>query len=236
MLGSALRSEPSLHAVRPDAGMLPDDPEARVLLQRAQGAIQKWPEGFAGFRARLSVTVDGCERSGWALVGPRGCLEVDLADGDLRDWARAVLDEIAAERTPRFFKDGDGRFPIAFDAAAPDDSLGRRLLVQRGGHGLPAIAYRIDERARLRQRDVWEAGEGRVHTYEAFARTTPGRLLPARRSTVVYDAGGVVRTELIEETHRRVCHTWLPAGRRVQVRHLDATSLRCAHLDDHTLL
>ena len=30
-----------------------DDALARRFLQRAQGGFQKWPEGFAGFRAQI---------------------------------------------------------------------------------------------------------------------------------------------------------------------------------------
>jgi len=216
-----------------------DDAAARILLQRAQGALQKWPEGFPGFRAELTVTLDGRERAGSALVGPRGEVEVALADEAARDWARALLGEVVAERMPRFFKDGDGRFPIAFEAS-PDasgaDGLGPRLVVHRGAHGMPPVRYRIDERARLRECERIEGVHRRVETYESFCRATPGRVLPARRSAVVYDADGIVRTELVEDTHLRVCHTWLPATRRVQISRLDATSIREARFDAHALL
>ena len=48
----------------------PDDPGARMLLQRAQGALQKWPEGFTGFRARVTVGEEGHECSGGVIVRP----------------------------------------------------------------------------------------------------------------------------------------------------------------------
>jgi len=216
-----------------------DNAAARILLQRAQGALQKWPEGFPGFRADLTVTLDGRARAGSALIGPRGEVEVALADEAARDWARALLGEVVAERMPRFFKDGDGRFPIAFEPS-PDapgaDGLGPRLVVHRGAHGMPPVRYRIDERARLRECERVEGVHRRVETYESFCRATPGRVLPARRSTVVYDADGIVRTELVEDTHLRVCHSWLPATRRVQISRLDATTIREARFDAHALL
>jgi hypothetical protein len=236
MSPSALQSGSALGIAEPLSAPLADDRAARALLQQAQGAIQKWPEGFPGFRARLTVALDGRERSGWALVGPGGEIEVDLEADVARDWVRAVLAELTAERMPRFFKDGDGRFPIAFDPAASEDGQGSRLVVQRGAHGLSPIAYRIDERARLRQCELTDHGLRLVHTYETFCRATPGRVLPARRSIVAYDADALVRTEVIEDTHRRVCHTWLPARRWVQVSELDARSVREARFDAHTLL
>ena len=211
-----------------------DHSAARGLLQRAQGAFQKWPEGFHGFHAALTVTLEGRERTGRALVGPRGEIEITLSDAAAQEWVRAVLAEIVAERTPRFFKDGDGRFPVAFEPATGADGLGPRLIVHRGD-GTP-IRYRLDERARLRECEREEEGQRRVETYESFCRATPGRVLPARRSTVFYDTSGIVRTELIEDTHRRVCHTWLPATRRVQISRLDATSIREARFDAHALL
>ena len=215
-----------------------EDATARMLLQRAQGAIQKWPEGFPGFRARLVVTLDGRERTGSALVGPRGETRVEIGDDAARDWASAVLAEIAAERVPRFFKDADGRFPIAFEE--PLDSAGGapspRLVVHRGAHGLSPIRYQLDERARLRECERVECGERRVETYERFCRATPGRVLPARRSTVIYDADGLVRTELVEDTHLRVSHTWLPATRWMQISRLDTTVVREARFDAHALL
>ena len=98
------------------------------------------------------MTLDGRERAGSALVGPRGEVEVEISDEAAREWANAVLAEIAAERVPRFFKDGDGRFPIAFEAPldAPGGGPGSRLVVHRGAHGLSPIRYELDERARLR--------------------------------------------------------------------------------------
>ena len=128
----------------------PDDGAARILLQRAQGAFQKWPEFFGGFRARLAVNAAGSERSGWVEVGPDGAVEVALADADLSAWARTTLEALAAERRPAFFKDHDGRFPIAFDEDGPADTLGHLVVVRRGEFG--DIRYRIDDRARVRQR------------------------------------------------------------------------------------
>ena len=184
------------------------------------------------------MTLDGRERAGSALVGPRGEVEVEISDEAARDWANAVLAEIAAERVPRFFKDGDGRFPIAFEAPldAAGGGPGSRLVVHRGVHGLAPIRYELDERARLRACERSERGERRVETYESFCRATPGRILPARRSTVVYDAHGLVRTELVEDTHLRVSHTWLPATRWMQTSRLDTTVVREARFEAHTLL
>jgi hypothetical protein len=213
----------------------PDEGAARFLLQRAQGAFQKWPEAFDGFRARLAVTAEGRERAGWVEVGPRGAVDVALDEGDLAAWARETLETLAAERLPAFFKDHDGRFPIAFDEDGLADSLGRLVVVRRGG-AFGDIRYRIDERARVRQRVALEPDGLHILTYESFARATPGRILPRERSTVVTDGGRLCRRELIEDMHVRVGHAWLPAERSVRFTDLDGTRLRRLRLHHHALV
>jgi hypothetical protein len=220
-------------AAAPAQASLRDDRRARALLQRAQGALQKWPEGFTGFRARLTVAAEGLEHAGWATVRAGGAVDVDVADDGSRNWLGTFLAEIVAERTPSFFKDGDGRFPITFDEAARDP--GEEWLLVHHGPAAP-LRYRLDARGRLCQREESGAAGHHVRTYEAFVRATPGRVLPVRRSTVIYEAGRIVRSELVEDAHCCVRHAWLPAGRRLHVSHLDATTLRWARLEDHALL
>jgi hypothetical protein len=180
------------------------------------------------------VTADGRERAGWVEVGPRGAVEVALADADLAAWARTTLEALAAERLPAFFKDHDGRFPIAFDDDGLADTLGRLVVVRRGGS--TDVRYRIDERARVRQRVAVEPDGLHVHTYESFARATPGRILPRGRSTVVTDGGRLCRRELIEDTHVRVAHAWLPAERSVRITDLDGSRLYLLRLHHHALV
>ena len=214
----------------------PDDPGARMLLQRAQGALQKWPEGFTGFRARVTVGEEGHECSGGVIVRPGLAIEVDLGDCVERDWARELLETIVAERTPRFFKDGDGRHPISF-GPADDDLAGRTVLVHRGADGPVGLRYVIDAAGRLRYREERDADGRRVHTsYEAYTRATPGRVLPVRVATTVYEAERILRTELAEDTHCRVRDAWLPVGRRIQVSRLDGTRIQWARLEGHALL
>lgn len=213
-----------------------DDAAARILLHRAQGTFQKWPEVFAGFRARVTVTSEARECAGWALVGARGDVHLDLADGALAAWARDTLALLVAERMPCFFKDGDGRFPITFDPRVSSDPLGRQVVVHRGAHGSPDIRYGVDERGRVRQRTTVEADGLHVRTYETFARATPGRILPLRRSTVVSEDGRILRRELVEDAHARVGHVWLPAEHRVQLSELDGTRVHRLRLHDHALV
>ena len=85
---------------------------ARILLQRAQGFLQKWPEGFRGYRARIRCEARGCVTEGGVLVASGRDPAVELEPSDIRARIRARLIELAEERTPRFFKDGDGQFAV----------------------------------------------------------------------------------------------------------------------------
>jgi len=102
-----------------------DDALARRLLQRAQGAFQKWSQGFAGFRAQLQCQTSGQKASGWVQVLPGQRVEVHLPDAGLRRLAQTMLACLVDERMLHFFKDGDGRYPITF-AAEPGHPQGRR--------------------------------------------------------------------------------------------------------------
>ena len=150
--------------------------------------------------------------------------------------ARELLEAIAAERTPRFFKDGDGRHAISF---GPEDAdpAGRPVLVHRGADGIASLRFRIDAAGRLRRREEHDSDGRHVHTaYEAYMRATPGRVLPVRVATMAYEADHILRSEVAEDTHCLVRHAWLPSGRRVQLSQVHGATIRWARLAEHVLL
>jgi hypothetical protein len=213
-----------------------DDPLARRLLQRAQGAMQKWPEGFRGFQARLRCRDEAGAIGGEARVFAGGRVESTLPPGPLTTWAEASLRSLARARTPGFFKDGDGRFPITLD---PDDAhpRGRRVRVHADDPG--ARAYRIDAKGRLGLEERHESGRRWVVvTYDEFVRTCPGRYLPARLRIFTWDlaADTLVESADIEDATCRVDHVWLPARRRAVLARGLARRALVLELDGHTLL
>src|SRR5688500_6359348 len=131
---------------------VPNDLTARRLLQCAQGALHKWPEGFPGFAASIRCR-DGSEViAGHVRVASGGRVDVDLPEGPLALWVRCALRAISIARTPQFFKDGDGRYPITFDPSN-DDEVTRAVRVHLDGG--EARVYRIDAKGRIRyQEDI----------------------------------------------------------------------------------
>jgi len=117
-----------------------DDALARRLLQRAQGAFQKWPEGFTGCRAQLQCQTSGQKAFSGVQILPGQRVEVYLPDAGLRRLAQTILACLVDGRTPHFFKNGDGRYPITF-AAEPGHPQGRRTSVD----WLEAQKHKINE-------------------------------------------------------------------------------------------
>lgn len=212
-----------------------DDALARWLLQRAQGAFQKWPEGFAGFHAQIQCQTSGRDTSGWLQVSPGQGVEVHLPDAELRHVAQTMLARLVDERTPRFFKDGDGRYPITLDAEH-GHPFGKRIQVHRRDG--ERLAYWIDTAGRIRYVEREVEGKRMVTAFEEYRRATPGRVLPTRGTTTWFDikSGECSRSEVIIDTYRRVDHVWLPATRQVTITESNATQTVLLALDAHTLL
>jgi hypothetical protein len=196
-----------------------NDLQARRLLQCGQGLFQKWPEGFAGFTATLCCREGREHVAGDVRIFGRGRVGVRLDHGGLRAWAERSLRAISLARTPRFFKDGDGRFPISFDPRDDPEEphpVGRGVRVHLGEAAWRA--YRIDARGRIRQQEDTPP-TGRVTAYEAFERACPGRILPTRMRVLDWDAAGrsLVETAAIEDAYERRGHVWLPVCRRARL-------------------
>ena len=221
---------PSLLSV--GAAQPADDRHARCLLRQAQGTFQKWPEGFGGFRASIACqTVDGSV-GGRVTVGPRAHVAVDCDDAVVRARLYDMLAGIALDRTPRFFDEGDGQFPISF--VDTGNSSPCRIVHVHARPG--ALRYQIDPKGRVLGIERIAHGLRVVTAFGAFMRTTPGRVLPTEAATSIWEVatGTLVRSESVHDSHRRVEHVWLPSARRIAARS-DALPIVLSLLD-HELL
>ena len=151
--------------------------------------------------------------AGQVAVATPDRVDVTCDDPDLRTCLREMLWGITVDRTPRFFDEGDGRFPISF-GDGHDDALGRPVNVLAR---LGQCRYWIDGSARIRQVERIARGLRVLTTFEAFTRATPGRILPAQTTTRTWDvaSGALLSSESVHDSHRRVKHVWLPSARRI---------------------
>jgi hypothetical protein len=211
-----------------------DDPVARCLLRRAQGAFQKWPEGFRGFRALVRGETTAGAVSGVISVASPSHIQVECSDalvfGRLEDLLRTLVEQ----RMPRFFDEGDGRFPVTF-ASAPADAHGRAIDVHAPA---TALRYWVDAAIRIRRIERVARGRRVVTTFDEIVRATPGRVLPARTTISTWDLGSgiMLGSETVDDRHRRVEHTWLPLSRRIAVSTADGAPSITLSIEDHQLL
>ena len=135
-----------------------------------------------------------------------GVLGGARADRLSRSFIRTRLLEHVDERTPRFFKDGDGRFAVRSEA---DGDGERWIRVERPE---ATVRYRLDVRGRIDTVQRLEHERETLTVIEEYARATPGRVLPARRRTTTHDrrTGACLAREHVVEAHCRIEHVWLP--------------------------
>ena len=214
-------------------GPLPprDDASARRTLQLAQGELQKWPEGFPGFAAVATLRGRGRLETG-AIVVRGDDVETTLAD----PWVASLLARFAVrvvcERTPCFFKDGDGRYPVTFERA-PDGA--KQIVVHCEPH--PA-RYRLDGIGRLREIERVEDETLSVTAFQKYARATPGRVLPVSFTVSRWDVrtGALLGYEAITRRDVRVDHVWLPAGGTIDVQQGPDLDRVTIELTDHRVI
>ncbi len=219
---------------RPAAPVV-DEADARRLLQRALGALQKWPEGFRGFQARVRCGDGAREVVGEVRVFVGGAVESTLPRDPLGTWTEAGLQAVARACTPSFFKDGAGRFPITLDA---DDGhpRGRRVRVHPADGRL--WAYRIDDRSRIRLEERSDGVRRQVTVFDDFTRACPGRWLPTRWRTFTWDGRTDTLLDAVESEDAvgRRDHVWLPLRRRAVSLGQGRCQVRWLELDGHAWL
>jgi hypothetical protein len=148
-------------------------------------------------------------------VVPGGQVEAELADTSLRAFVEGALRSLSLARTPRFFKDTDGRFPLTVEE--PADPGQRRVRVHRDDG--EAVVYVLDQAGKLRREERTAGGAEIVTTYEAFMRSSPGRVLPVRFTTTYRDVArdAVERVVTVVDTYVRLEYAWVPATRQATV-------------------
>lgn len=226
---SVLHVPESIAASRPATA----DLHAARLLQRALGTFQKWPETFRGFAASVRCDTPGGGATGRVMVRPGGVVEIHLDDAPASRWVEGVLRAISLQRTPRFFKDGDGRFRCTLHPDGDGVTIVRVLAAVDD-----LRTYWIDAKGRVRRRDRTARGLRTITTYRDLQRGNPGRVLPARSCHQVLraDSGAVLSTEEVEETHRRLAHVWLPDRHTTTVSRAGGVETLVLALHDHALL
>jgi hypothetical protein len=212
-----------------------DDPKAREALRRAFENTARWPAGFKGFTADLTVNINGKEFRGPLMVkGPRE-VSVQLSDGDVQKWVQDQLAMIAVHRGPRTFEESDGKYSLTME----DDGhpLGTRLDIH-GSHSF----YRLkDNRITQINRTMSHPGMAPFAftiNVEESAVTQDNKNLTTKYTVYYFspDDGKLKNVESFTDTHVRVGGADLPATRRIISFESGSVIVKSLALTRHQLL
>jgi hypothetical protein len=204
-------------------------PSAEERLRAAHASVYRWPSGFTGFTADLTVDGAGEVLAGRLTVAPGGEHEVtfDVEETSLAEWAREELGMMVVHRTPLRFEDADGRFALRCEG---DDGAGHRIHVDDP----LASSYLIDEAGRILEISR-SPGTTRFTICILDAVPAPGGTWLSRVFSVSYwDAGrGLDRVQVFRDEYAMGRDAMLPASRRVITAHDAGVETRSIALHGH---
>jgi type 1 fimbria pilin len=190
---------------------VPNDPKARELLERAFNKTSRWPEGYGGFEADLSINVNGEVSTGKVTVKSSKEVEVTLPSEDLQKWAQGQISMIATHRGPRNFEESDGKYNLSF-AGEENHPQGPRISL---GDSMGST-YRVknDRITQINRKMPYVAFTINV---EDSALTSDDKYLTTRYSVYYFSPkdGSLANVESFSDTHVRAGNADLPSTRRI---------------------
>ena len=188
-----------------------EDPRARELLRRAFDNTSRWPDGFGGFEADLSINVNGNVTKGKVTVKSSKEVEVSFPNEDLKKWAQGQISMIATHRGPRNFDESDGKYSLSF-AGEENHPQGPRIRI---GDSMGST-YRIkdDRITQINRKMPYVAFTINV---EDSAFTQDDKYLTTRYIVYYFSPkdGSLSNVESFSDTHVRISDADLPATRRI---------------------
>ena len=188
-----------------------EDPRARKLLRRAFDKTSRWPDGFGGFEADLSINVNGNVTKGKVTVKSSKEVEVSFPNEDLKKWAQGQISMIATHRGPRNFDESDGKYSLSF-AGEENHPQGPRIRI---GDSMGST-YRIkdDRITQINRKMPYVAFTINV---EDSAFTQDDKYLTTRYTVYYFSPkdGSLSNVESFSDTHVRISDADLPATRRI---------------------
>ena len=209
-----------------------DDPQARELLRRAFEKTARWPAGFKGFAADLTLNIDGKEVMGTVIVKSAQDVVVSLDDPDLQKWATNTIAMIAVHRGPRTFDQSDGKSVLTLE---PESShpLGQTIRI----HDMLASHYRIKDDRITRINRTMGPMKFTINV-EDSTLTQDGKYLTTRYTVFYFNPqdGKLTNVESFSDTHVRIGHADLPASRRIISAENGGVAVRTLTFSNHRLL
>ncbi|MEE2986194.1 MAG: DUF3386 family protein [Nitrospinota bacterium] len=191
---------------------LEEDPQAREAMKEVFGNTARWPAGFKGFSADVTVNIGGSEATGTITVkGPKE-IETTIQGEKHKEFLSENMASIAMHRGPRSFEESDGKYKLAFgdDGAHP---LGRKLVM--GGDGMSSF-YRIKD-GRIQQINRKTPRFSFSINIEESVKNPEGKYLTHKYTVYYFNAenGSLKDVESYTDDYTRVDQADLPQFRRI---------------------
>jgi hypothetical protein len=217
-----------------------DDPAARALVKNAHERMYKWPAGFGGYRAEVTLNDEGFIAKGVVRLIPRKDAVVELSGADpvLQEWVRERLWTQGMHLAHSPFEEGDGRYVLSFDSAddqARPHPRGRRVFLTGG---------RLESWYRVKDEQYTQIGrispmtERRVNTIERYDLAPDGRQYSSHYVMTYFtlDGQAVIGMESYVNEYRDVNGIWLPRQRRISYGDQGLVRTRTIELSNHEVL
>ena len=191
---------------------LEEDPKARETLREVFGNTARWPQGFKGFTADVTVNIHGKEEVGTVTVtGPKD-IETSIKDEKLKEFVTENLASIAMHRGPRSFDESDGKYKLVFGDEGTHP-LGRSIIM--GGDGMSSY-YRVKD-GRIQQINRKTPRMAFSINIEESVKNSEDKFL-TKAYTVYYfhpEDGKLKDAESYTDKYTRVGEADLPEFRRI---------------------
>jgi hypothetical protein len=221
-----------MHKMESCSTDIKDDPEARELLRRAFEQTARWPADFKGFKADLTVNVDGKEFKGEATVRSAQDVSILLDDPDIQKWATGTIAMIAVHRGPRTFEQSDGKSVLTLERGA-GHPMGQTILI----HDTLNSHYRVKD-DRITQINRSMGPMKFTINVEDSALTQDHKYLTTRYTVYYFNPqnGALTNVESFSDAHVRVGQADLPASRRILSAENGRVSVKTLTFSNHHLL
>jgi uncharacterized protein DUF3386 len=209
-----------------------DNADARAALKEVFGNTARWPVGFSGFTADVTVNVNGKEEKGTVTAKNVKDIETTIQDEKAKTFLVENMTSIVSHRGPRTFEESDGKYKLSFGDEGTHP-LGR--IVSMGGDGMSSF-YRIKD-GRIQQINRTTPRMAFTINIEDSVKNPDGKFL-THKYTVYYfnQEGGIKDVESYTDDYVRVGDADLPQYRRIINSESGAIEVNSMTLSNHKTL
>lgn len=211
---------------------------AHGVLREAQQAAYRFPEGFFGFRAHVTITeaTSGGTKTASGTVTVGGPRSIELAlEGDetLAQWGKQEIGSVAGHRWPTSYEESDGRYGLVLDED-PHHPLGSQITFQDDPF---ASVYRVAN-GRISQVTRSMGSMRFTITMQRHSETPDGRALPSEFTVSYWNTqqDRLTRSDIYSDRYQVVENVSIPATRTIVTADDTGFTTRVLEFSDVQLL